>query len=329
MQDDTPQGEDEGSCFPNVLPVELLHMICAFLEVEQLLRLCLVNKRLSAVVQAPQLWRDMVIKEEKLFSQAQRQQLLTEEEKLTARLLEEEPTRQPLFVGKIANDEEEAWRLRIIRGLRLKRSAFLVLYSSSLREGELCFPFSVGNVEYTNSTQRAVDLQYLSQFVAVLVIGGNSIKNNKETSDALAEYVEKNIGGVVIARAANQVDGNYCVKGRFLSEGLHPLSPGNADCSGHHGNFDDGKNILHPNHPILADVHEAGPVWRCGGEPAPGAEVIATWDDGRPFVVVLRKETSYGMVVTVNAGCEVAPKDGNRLLVNAMIYAALQSGSRR
>ncbi|KAL6072077.1 hypothetical protein QOT17_005725 [Balamuthia mandrillaris] len=111
---------------------------------------------------------------------------------------------------------------------------------------------------YALNTYPTYDL--LCQFDAILVIGGGSITNNHDASDLLARYIKEDRGGVVIARAANQRGGTYCVHGDFLAEGLHPLIPDRGDLV----RRTLGRK-LRPNHPILYKVEEVGQIEHCQG----------------------------------------------------------------
>ncbi|KAL6073121.1 hypothetical protein QOT17_005090 [Balamuthia mandrillaris] len=225
----------------------------------------------------------------------------------------------PLFLGGCEDNETVDWRHCFTCGTRSATFSFLILCTGSYPV-PLNVPFRIRRLAILYATNSQPTFDYLCEFDAILVIGGGAISKNEAISNMLARYIKEDRGGVVIARAGNQKDGDYCVKGEFLAEGLHPLIP-------------DGGELVHrtlgsklrPNHPTLYQVEEIGRVYRCRGVPEQGAEVIAEWDDGVPLVVQLRKKEHYGMVVTVNAGCEVPPVGGSRLLSNALAYVALAS----
>ncbi|KAL6073105.1 hypothetical protein QOT17_005077 [Balamuthia mandrillaris] len=234
----------------------------------------------------------------------------------------------PLFLGGCKDNEMVDWRHCFYCGVRVASFSFLIIHSSNYTNS-LNIPFRIRRLAILYAMRTVPTFDFLCEFDAILVIGGGVIRNNETTSNLLARYIKEDRGGVVIARAANQKPktqsyGDYCVKGDFLSEGLHPLIPGCGDLV-----YRTLGATLRPNHPTLHQVEEIGQVYRCQGVPEQGAEVIAEWDDGVPLVVQLRKEEHYGMVVTVNAGCEVPPVGGSRLLSNALAYVALSSNKTK
>ncbi|KAL6058551.1 hypothetical protein QOT17_014716 [Balamuthia mandrillaris] len=225
----------------------------------------------------------------------------------------------PLFLGGCQDSPAPDWLHCYSCGTRVATFSFLMICSGTYSI-PLHVPFRIRRMAVLYAMRTTPTFEFLCEFDAILVIGGGTITNNETTSNLLARYIKEDRGGVVIARAANQKDGSYCVKGDFLAEGLHPLIPDRGELV--HRTL--GQK-LRPNHPVLYHVEEIGQVYRCHGQPEKEAEVIALWDDGIPLVVQLRKEDRYGMVVTVNAGCEVARVGGSRILSNALAYVALAS----
>jgi len=191
---------------------------------------------------------------------------------------------------------------------------------------------SVGNPTPTG-------LELLSEgYSAVLVFveQGVSFDDPVALGDSLHDYVQGG-GGVVVANNAFTV-GNE-LEGRFVSQGMLPVTTGNFQAPG--GNLT--INAL-PGHEWLSgpisghqtmygvNVFEAGDSIRAQGSvAAPQALTVAEWEDGEAAVTVLEPPNpAFGRVVGLNmfpvpnnclSGGWSDSGDGDRLLSQTLLWA--------
>ena len=129
-------------------------------------------------------------------------------------------------------------------------------------------------------------LDDLSPFDAVIFIANNPVTDQVTVGNVLADYADA--GGGVVMTLATLIDG-WEVRGRFLEEGYYPIDLGPGALSGSAlGDFD-------ANHPIMQGVTEAQGELLGDISLATGAELVASWENGEPFVA-----TKRGNVAAVN-----------------------------
>ncbi|HKW14683.1 MAG TPA: choice-of-anchor D domain-containing protein, partial [Candidatus Krumholzibacteria bacterium] len=152
----------------------------------------------------------------------------------------------------------------------------------------------------------------LLPYDAVLVINDFVWKDAKATGDVLADYVDH--GGAVVVSLASFV-GGYDLKGRFVSDGYAPfVTGGGPDGSAGLGEFDS-------SHPIMTDVGFVAGDLLGITTPAPGAQLIASWNTGLPCVATQKGGSVVGMnMLLIDGGYWVG--DAPLMVRNALRWAA-------
>jgi hypothetical protein len=133
----------------------------------------------------------------------------------------------------------------------------------------------------------------LAPYDAVLMFNNFLFKDAKAVGNALADYVDG--GGNVVITLAAFVQG-YDIRGRFASDGYLPFEIGVGPA---------GTSVLgdyDKQHPIFNDV-----VFIVGDQLAitnttAGARLLATWQDGRPFIATTRRGQVVGMNIFLGDG---------------------------
>lgn len=151
----------------------------------------------------------------------------------------------------------------------------------------------------------------LLDYDAVLVVTEHSFANPVAMGDVLADYLDS--GGKVVQTVPTfyaRDEGNWNIQGRFLTEGYSPFV-----------GVDD--NILSANlgafeqeHPIMRGVKEARDSLRQQVDLAPGAHLVASWEDDE-FVAI------KGTVVALNtfiANGSVWEGDIDLIIHNSLIW---------
>lgn len=136
-----------------------------------------------------------------------------------------------------------------------------------------------GTVTSINLTQVTPTLEELLTYNAILVWTYSSPQNEIELGNLLATYVDLG-GGLVTAVFANNWS-NY-IQGRFAQENYWAIEP---------ANIISGYAILgtvhNPDHPVMRGVSSfngGGTSYRPSGGVVSGAQRIADWSDGQPFI---------------------------------------------
>jgi hypothetical protein len=169
----------------------------------------------------------------------------------------------------------------------------------------------------------------LEAYDAVLVTSFLRFANGATLGDRLAEYVDGGHGVVLAVRSFD--NGDSGVKGRFATDDYYAIPQSSGYLTG------DGPRLLGtvhvPGHPILGGVlgFDGG-----GGSTRPGttavhseAERVADWSDGTPLVATRTiggvRRADLGFYPPSNLACAAcwdATTDGDRLLVNALLWVA-------
>jgi hypothetical protein len=131
----------------------------------------------------------------------------------------------------------------------------------------------------------------------------------------LADAVDRGIT-VVICQFAQSTSYTYPL-GRFMNDQYYAITP--APCEG-------APNALlgaisDPGHPIfvgISNISQGTDKRRCSGALAPGAELVAEWNDHKPLVAV--RNDKNGLVVSISAqfGSVGVQGDGMKMLINAL-----------
>jgi hypothetical protein len=163
-----------------------------------------------------------------------------------------------------------------------------------------------------NGELSAPTLEDLLPYDAVLVINDFVWADAKATGNALADYVDH--GGALVVSLASFIDG-YDIKGRFASDGYAPFTTGTGPVgSANLGDFDS-------THPIMADVGFVAGDLLGITTPAPGAELVASWENGLPCVVTQKGGSVVGMnMLMIDGGYWIG--DVPLMLRNALLWAA-------
>lgn len=149
----------------------------------------------------------------------------------------------------------------------------------------------------------------LSAYDIVVSIGDSSYLDSEAWGDSLADYVDG--GGVVVTTAYDTWEGSDPL-GRFETGGYEPLLVGD--------NVNDPRllGVFDPAEPLMQGVEQLFSSDNTTNELAPGASVVARWNDGS--IAIARK----GRVVSVTGfigdhnGENVWSGDYGRLIVNAV-----------
>ena len=136
-------------------------------------------------------------------------------------------------------------------------------------------------------------LAYLQQFDSVLYWSNAYPGNGAAVGDALADYVDGG-GHVVMATFVGQEAGPLYPGGRILTAAYNPLPSGRFDAysAACRGSFDNTNPIMAGVASICASQYRGD--WN--GTLAAGAILVASWNDGRPFVA----ENAAGNVIDIS-----------------------------
>ena len=130
--------------------------------------------------------------------------------------------------------------------------------------------------------------------------------------DRLADYVDD--GGRLLQFAYDMWQGSDSARpqGRFAADGYHPFLPGdNVNSETTLGGYDE-------DHDLMQGVAELGTVDNVDSELAPGAELVASWADGRAAIATKGRVSA----VTASIDDDATTGDFVRLMRNAAIGPA-------
>ncbi|EFA78739.1 hypothetical protein PPL_08200 [Heterostelium album PN500] len=229
---------------------------------------------------------------------------------------------------------ETSWK----RFYRLRKGSFLVLggpVAQSSCMDDICSKLrSVGikRIEHFYTQKRIPTLEELQKYAGVLVYSYNSsaFMCGQAMGDVLADYVD-NGGGVVVTVFTNCNNlRNGFLKGRFLEQNYHPITPSRQHDTNGKKPLTLGKVFL-PEHPIMNDVKSLDggrSSFYCPGALHPDAALVAEWSNNFPLVAELNK--GKGKVVALNffppssdtgdARFWSSATDGSILMGNALAY---------
>ncbi|MBU4071217.1 MAG: right-handed parallel beta-helix repeat-containing protein [Candidatus Thermoplasmatota archaeon] len=129
----------------------------------------------------------------------------------------------------------------------------------------------------------------LLAYDVVITWTDNTYQDKNAMGDVLADYLDA--GGKVIQGEFNWYDSNYILGGRF-NTGLY--SPFISDESGAHYSWAN-LGVHNAGHPIMAGIGSTQDFFRDYVSLSPGADLVASWDDGEEFVA------TKGQVVGINS----------------------------
>ena len=151
----------------------------------------------------------------------------------------------------------------------------------------------------------------LVPYDGVLVIANFPFGDKVALGDVLADYVDQ--GGGVVQTLASFID-PFNIGGRFLDEGYSPFTLGSGPLGfSNLGNFDAG-------HPIMAGVAAATGDLLGATTLAPGAEWVADWQIGQPFVATQGDRVVGANVFVADGG--FFGGDVALILHNALLWGA-------
>jgi hypothetical protein len=159
-------------------------------------------------------------------------------------------------------------------------------------------------------------LDLLGNYCAVLVWSNTAFADAETLGNRLADYADSG-GGVVLASMALMGGSAVQIEGRILD--YSPLQPtyGNAFSVAELG-------WKMPYHSIMIGVDELEGYYRDRTELAPGAMLVAEWDDGLPLVAVGATLVHPNHVVAIalfpNDVTGIVSGDYARLFGNALLY---------
>jgi hypothetical protein len=167
----------------------------------------------------------------------------------------------------------------------------------------------VGEFDAESQTPSLADLL---AYDAVFVVNDFTFADPVALGDVLADYVDH--GGAVVMTLAAFVN-NYDVRGRFMDQGYSPFVVGPGPLgSASLGSYD-------VTHPIMAGAGFAFADNLAGVTLAPGAQLVAEWNNGLPFIATKKAGRVVGMNIFVGDG-GFWDGDITRILHNAFFWAS-------
>jgi subtilisin family serine protease len=148
-------------------------------------------------------------------------------------------------------------------------------------------------VDVLSLSSGSPSLAFLLQYDSAVLMISSSSYDPYALGDVLADYVDA--GGGVVMTVASFVS-NWAVRGRFLAEGYSPFAVGTGPVgSGELGNYNAA-------HPIMSGVQTAQADARGDAALAPGAEWVASFSDGVPFIATKGNQVAAVNVFAVFSG---------------------------
>ena len=144
------------------------------------------------------------------------------------------------------------------------------------------------SVELYDASANTPTIDDLTPYDGVIIFSNNTFQNAAGFGDVLADYVDL---GHAVAISTFALTTGWNIAGRILTDEYLAMNPGdNTQGTGALG----WNNAAHP---IMAGVDTATDIYRSNTTFGPGADSVAKWDDGKPYVA-----TSPNMhVVAINS----------------------------
>jgi hypothetical protein len=174
--------------------------------------------------------------------------------------------------------------------------------------------FASSDLTYVDAKDSTPTLAELSSFDSVLVWNNDYYKNPTELGNVLADYVDAG-GGVVLATFSFYPVWVFPIAGRLMTDTTYsPYSVSSSDWS------TASLGTYNSSHPLMSGISSITGYSRDVVDVNPGAEVVARWTDGTPFVATNHGGKVVG--ITVWPGDKTMTGDYPRLFANALQYSA-------
>ena len=177
----------------------------------------------------------------------------------------------------------------------------------------------IAAVDWFDARGAIPTLAHLLTYDVVIVHNNYHYADDAAMGDVLADYVDA--GGRLILTIFNFQLG-WAIEGRIVTPGYSPfLPPGEFN----HTSWAD-LGVYQAGHPIMQGVSSLGDYYRDRVNLAPGAELVASWDDGEELVAV------NGCIAGINmyVGCNpLSAGDVSVLLHNTVTYLMSSCGAPR
>ncbi len=184
-----------------------------------------------------------------------------------------------------------------------------------IRDSLRAFP-DVEQVDMFNAKLATPSLGTLLGYDCVIIMNYQPFDDPEALGNALADYVDSG-GGLIMMQSSFTTAISLPVTGRLWYQGYCPFkrSDYNYHYERHLGSYD-------PDHPIMAGVTSVYSNLQAHSALSSGATLVASWDDGWPFVAT-KGERVVGVTGTVaNYYDHEWSGDFPRLLHNAAVWAS-------
>jgi subtilisin family serine protease len=189
------------------------------------------------------------------------------------------PLRGPLAAGDVRVTNVIAAGLRVL--------ILQVGDVSEIRSALALFP-DIAAIDIFDGSGQAPTLATLTPYDAVIVANNSPFRDPAGTGNALADYVDQ--GGGVVMTIASFING-WDIRGRFLIDGYMPYNLGSGPVgSSQLGTFD-------ASHPIMEGVVAATGDALGQVSLSPGAELVASYVNGLPFVATKGRVSAINVFV--------------------------------
>ncbi len=181
---------------------------------------------------------------------------------------------------------------------------------SEIQGALLGFPDVVA-VDLFDASGSTPSLETLTPYDGVLMIANFPFADKVALGNVLADYVDQ--GGGVVQTLATFID-PWNIGGRFLDEGYSAFTLGSGPVGfSNLGNYDAG-------HPIMAGVSSASGDLLGATTLAPGAQLVADWQIGQPFIATQGDHVVGANVFVADGG--FFGGDVPLILHNAILWSA-------
>jgi hypothetical protein len=144
----------------------------------------------------------------------------------------------------------------------------------------------VGVVDVFDTRSATPTLPDLQPYHVVVVWTNYQPADGAALGNVLADYVD---GGGRVILATFAFNFYWGISGRFMTDGYSPFPPGEISY------FNHSLGVFDASHPIMSGVTAASEFYGAITTLDPGATLVASWDDGLPFVA------TKGCVVGINS----------------------------
>lgn len=224
----------------------------------------------------------------------------------------------------------DGWELSVERPVGLQVGIFGAPFGSDWNGDVAAKVYGTGKADWVGvhrSDGTVPSVGDLQAYDSVMVYKDFGYADPTALGNVLADYVDGG-GGVVVAHFSWEADNT--LTGRIRTDGYLPFT-GSGSAA---GDGPLGSVIEIPDHPLLdgfVSLTGGTSSYRGDVSVAPGAVLVASWDDAAGLPLVATKAQAAGRVVGLNffpPSSDVrgdlwdAATDGDHLLANALTYAA-------